>query len=131
MEAIFLEICLKEQLGYASLSGYVPQYLLNTPYFNTSLSIIRRLNEGLKLGIDTGKIEQENLEQQKIIGAIMERNPGLHEMIAQMEREYDHPGTEGPAPTPTENSPLTDQDASSMAEEVERFLRGNGPDGKE
>ena len=143
VDPIHLEVCLRKEIGYASLAGYVPQYIMASPYYSTSLAIIRRISQGLELQVDTGDMEEEHVDQQKNIQNIMENNPSFHQMVSELEAQQDqgispmgNPYGNAPGGPPAgsqedQPNPLADIDASSMGEEVERFLReqGHGPPG--
>ena len=112
--------CDELELPAIGLWAQVPHYVGgdSSPYPAASLALIRQLERTASLSLPTGTLADDAEETRARIDAALSQNPEHQAMVRSLEERHDELTQAGPGEIPS---------ADELAEEVERFLRDQGP----
>lgn len=113
---VLQDACARAGLPAASLWAAVPTYVPGAPSPKAALALIERLGGLLDVGVVTTDLEIATAEYERQIDELVDEDDETADYVAALEARFDA--------GETDDDDLTD--ASSLVEEVERFLRSTG-----
>lgn len=113
---VLQDACARAGLPAASLWAAVPTYVPGAPSPKAALALIERLGGLLDVGMVATDLEIATAEYERQIDELVDEDEETTDYVAALEARFDAGDSD--------DDDLTD--ASSLVEEVERFLRSNG-----
>ena len=113
---VLQDACARAGLPAASLWAAVPTYVPGAPSPKAALALIERLGGLLDVGMVATDLEIATAEYERQIDELVDEDEETTDYVAALEARFDA--------GETDDDDLTD--ASSLVEEVERFLRSTG-----
>lgn len=95
----------------ASLWAAVPHYVAQTPSPKAALALVEKVSSLLGVATDVVDLQIAASAYERGVNDLVEADPDVAEYVAQLERDEDE---------------IEPEEVDSLAEEVERFLRGHG-----
>lgn len=113
---VLADACARAGLASASLWAAVPTYVPGAPSPKAALALVERLGGMLDVGVVATDLEIATAEYERQIDELVAEDDETADYVAGLEARFDA--------GETDDDDLTD--ASSLVEEVERFLRSTG-----
>lgn len=113
---VLADACARAGLASASLWAAVPTYVPGAPSPKAALALVERLGGLLDVGVVATDLEIATAEYERQIDELVAEDDETADYVAGLEARFDA--------GETDDDDLTD--ASSLVEEVERFLRSTG-----
>lgn len=113
---VLADACARAGLASASLWAAVPTYVPGAPSPKAALALVERLGGLLDVGVVATDLEIATAEYERQIDELVAEDDETADYVAGLEARFDAGDTD--------DEDLTD--ASSLVEEVERFLRSTG-----
>lgn len=115
-------------LPAVGLWAQVPHYAAAMPFPAAAAALLDALHRTAGVAFGTGTLLQEATSTRNRLDSLVADSPEHAELVRQLERQVDHEATRtAPAPGPGDGA-LEAVSGDELAEELERFLREQGPE---
>lgn len=122
-----------ERIPTVSLWAQVPHYVSAMSFPAASMALLEGIVQVSGLSVDMTELRSESIVQRQRLDDLVESNTEHAAMVAQLERHYDslvNSAVESTHPSLTDSGPMNVDElpsAEELAEELEQFLRDQGP----